>query len=163
MAWTTPGTATAGEVLTAAFWNANVRDNSLELAPFFAAWTSYTPSWTNLTVGNAVVTARYFQIGKSVFYFGSIVWGSTTSATASTTLVSLPVTAISSNFDLANGSLFIGDSGTRGYVGVCAPQSTTTMIFHHSESGNFGDVNATAPFTFGVADFLKWSLIYQAA
>jgi hypothetical protein len=27
MAWTTPGTATAGEVLTAAFWNANVRDN----------------------------------------------------------------------------------------------------------------------------------------
>ena len=31
MAWTTPGTATAGEVLTAAFWNTNVRDNSLEL------------------------------------------------------------------------------------------------------------------------------------
>jgi hypothetical protein len=27
MAWTTPGTATAGEVLTAAFWNQNVRDN----------------------------------------------------------------------------------------------------------------------------------------
>jgi hypothetical protein len=31
MAWTTPGTATAGEVLTAAFWNANVRDNSNHL------------------------------------------------------------------------------------------------------------------------------------
>lgn len=28
MAWTTPGTATAGEVLTAAFWNEQVRDNS---------------------------------------------------------------------------------------------------------------------------------------
>jgi hypothetical protein len=28
MAFTTPGTATAGEVLTAAFWNTNVRDNS---------------------------------------------------------------------------------------------------------------------------------------
>ena len=27
MAWTTPGTATAGEVLTAAFWNEQVRDN----------------------------------------------------------------------------------------------------------------------------------------
>ena len=27
MAWTTPGTATAGEVLTAAFWNLQVRDN----------------------------------------------------------------------------------------------------------------------------------------
>jgi len=27
MAWTTPGTATAGEVLTAGFWNEQVRDN----------------------------------------------------------------------------------------------------------------------------------------
>lgn len=27
MPWTTPGTATAGEVLTAAFWNTQVRDN----------------------------------------------------------------------------------------------------------------------------------------
>ena len=31
MPWTTPGTATAGEVLTAAFWNTNVRDNTNEL------------------------------------------------------------------------------------------------------------------------------------
>jgi hypothetical protein len=31
MAFTTPGTAVAGDVLTAAFWNSNVRDNSLEL------------------------------------------------------------------------------------------------------------------------------------
>ena len=31
MAWTTPGTATAGSVLTASFWNTNVRDNTNEL------------------------------------------------------------------------------------------------------------------------------------
>ena len=31
MAWTTPGTATAGDVLTASFWNLNVRDNTNEL------------------------------------------------------------------------------------------------------------------------------------
>jgi hypothetical protein len=35
MAWTTPGTATAGEVLTAAFWNANVRDNSIMGSPVY--------------------------------------------------------------------------------------------------------------------------------
>jgi hypothetical protein len=28
MAWTTPGTVTAGDVLTASLWNTNVRDNS---------------------------------------------------------------------------------------------------------------------------------------
>lgn len=31
MAWTTPGTAVAGDVLTAAFWNEQVRDNSLAI------------------------------------------------------------------------------------------------------------------------------------
>ena len=31
MAWTTPGTAVAGDVLTAAQWNSDVRDNSLHL------------------------------------------------------------------------------------------------------------------------------------
>lgn len=31
MAWTTPGTAVAGDVLTAARWNSDVRDNSLHL------------------------------------------------------------------------------------------------------------------------------------
>jgi hypothetical protein len=36
MAWTTPGTATAGEVLTAAFWNTNVRDNSIMGSPVYA-------------------------------------------------------------------------------------------------------------------------------
>ena len=31
MPWITPGTATAGEVLTAAFWNTNVRDNTSDV------------------------------------------------------------------------------------------------------------------------------------
>jgi hypothetical protein len=35
MAWTTPGTAVAGEVLTAAFWNEQVRDNMLMGNPVF--------------------------------------------------------------------------------------------------------------------------------
>lgn len=31
MPWTTPGTATAGDVLTAAFWNTQVRDNANDI------------------------------------------------------------------------------------------------------------------------------------
>jgi hypothetical protein len=30
------------------------------------AWTTWTPSYTNLTVGNGTVTARYSQVGKTV-------------------------------------------------------------------------------------------------
>src|SRR5687767_858390 len=31
-----------------------------------AAWTTWSPTWTNLTVGTSTVTARYRQIGKLV-------------------------------------------------------------------------------------------------
>jgi hypothetical protein len=43
MAFTTPGTATAGEVLTAAFWNTNVRDNTNYLYDTGGMW-NLTPS-----------------------------------------------------------------------------------------------------------------------
>jgi hypothetical protein len=47
MAFTTPGTAVAGEVLTAAFWNTQVRDNILMGNPVF----------TNEAARDAVITA----------------------------------------------------------------------------------------------------------
>jgi hypothetical protein len=47
MAFTTPGTAVAGEVLTAAFWNEQVRDNILMGNPVF----------TNEAARDAVITA----------------------------------------------------------------------------------------------------------
>jgi hypothetical protein len=49
MAWTTPGTATAGEVLTAAFWNTNVRDNSNALSRGVIAVATRTTSQGSIT------------------------------------------------------------------------------------------------------------------
>ena len=73
MAWTTPGTAVAGDVLTAAFWNQQVRDNSLELAPFFSAWTSYTPVVEQVsTRTSTVINARYQTIGKRIIVNASL-------------------------------------------------------------------------------------------
>jgi hypothetical protein len=39
MAWTTPGTAVAGDVLTAAFWNSDVRDNMMAGHPIVTSST----------------------------------------------------------------------------------------------------------------------------
>lgn len=65
MAWTTPGTATAGEVLTAAFWNEQVRDNSAYLKAEADAnglvlidETDFTSS-TSIVPGGAVFSADY--------------------------------------------------------------------------------------------------------
>jgi hypothetical protein len=74
MAWTTPGTATAGEVLTAAFWNANVRDNTTALPRGIIAYTessSNTLSGTILTGLNTTVTfeaGRYYRLSAHVTF-----------------------------------------------------------------------------------------------
>ena len=61
MAWTTPGTAVAGEVLTAAFWNEQVRDN---LDAIRAAQVNVVQgtATANTTVNNNV----FADIGLSV-------------------------------------------------------------------------------------------------
>jgi hypothetical protein len=50
MAWTTPGTATAGEVLTAAFWNENVRDNSNDLRSYQNRYARFKRTAGDLTL-----------------------------------------------------------------------------------------------------------------
>jgi hypothetical protein len=56
-------------------------------------WTSWTPTYTNLTVGNGTVTAKYIQIGKLVTAYWKIVFGSTTSVAGSVDLT-LPINAV---------------------------------------------------------------------
>ena len=105
MAWTTPGTATAGEVLTAAFWNTQVRDNMVELAPFSAAWTSWTPTWSNLTVGNGVLVSKYIKVGKYVSFYIDLNFGTTTSVSGDINF-SLPVN--NANTSVGTGYLDVG-------------------------------------------------------
>jgi hypothetical protein len=69
MAFTTPGTAVAGEVLTAAFWNEQVRDQLDVLAPFFSAWTSYTPTidqGANTNIATTAKAGRYLKVGRLI-------------------------------------------------------------------------------------------------
>jgi hypothetical protein len=58
MAFTTPGTATAGEVLTAAFWNANVRDNSNDLRSYQNRYARAKRTTGTLTLNSNVAWAN---------------------------------------------------------------------------------------------------------
>ena len=73
----------AGSVLTASFWNEQVRDNMVELAPFFAAWTSHTPTVTasSGTFTTVSIESRYLRVGKMVIWQGNVTI--TTAGTAS--------------------------------------------------------------------------------
>jgi hypothetical protein len=163
MAWTTPGTATAGSVLTASFWNTQVRDQFTELAPLFTSFTDYsaTQAFANFTKGNGTVQARYLKIGRLVLWQGRIDFGSTTSLTGSYLNATLPFAMHSSQAYV--GIANYGDSATRDYPGVVLPTNTTTVFFCHPESGNFGGVNNTNPFTWTTNDLIRWTMIYEAA
>ena len=44
-----------------------------------ATWTSFTPTWSNLTVGNGTVTAAYTTFGKTCTFYVVFTHGSTSS------------------------------------------------------------------------------------
>jgi hypothetical protein len=126
----------------------------------YGAWESFTPTWTNLTVGNGTVVANYVLIGSMVTYTGKITIGSTTSISGFVN-VSLPVTAEDS---FLTGSARFSDDGTRNYVGAVSISSGGNVLgFTHSESGGFGSWNATNPFTIAAGDLVSWNITYQAA
>lgn len=99
------------------------------------AWTAYVPTYTNLTIGNATVVARYMQIGKTVHVRIDITGGTTTSATGAVS-ISLPVATHASGNQLllgfyaagasptGIGYLSIAPSGTSGSAGYAAPALT---------------------------------------
>jgi hypothetical protein len=63
-------TLPAGDIVTAdlaagAVTNAKLATSAGEIG---AAWASWTPTWTNLSVGNGTMAGAYIQIGKTVHF-----------------------------------------------------------------------------------------------
>ena len=161
MAWTTPGTATAGEVLTAAFWNTQVRDNMTELAPFFAAWTSYTPTLTNTTA--SITAAKYLKIGNVVSFY--VILTCTGAQVTGLIGIGLPFAA-----KTANGGVFNGQFDDTGILTVPAiivmPNTSRCDLYGSNSSGGYTFTTATSatiPFTWANTDAIRLSGIYEAA
>lgn len=84
MAWTTPGTAVAGDVLTAAFWNLQVRDNMANLRAI--ANVNVAALTTPLTMSSVATDTFYDATGLSV--------NITPTATSSRILVSVNLSVV---------------------------------------------------------------------
>lgn len=126
------------------------------------AWTTYTPTWVNLTVGNGVVTARWARLGRTVFVDVRLVWGTTTSASGSVQC-DLPVNATTNPRHVGVAHYF--DAGTKHYVGIalCGRQSADNAEFITADTAGDGAVNATVPFVWTTNDELSFSAVYEAA
>jgi len=150
------GDFTAGDVLTAADLNA------------IGAWTSYTPTFSQITIGNSTLDFRYTEINKVVIVNGFFTLGSTGSLNPTVASnMSLPKQARNS-FNARMGFGQINDSGTATYdlwplsIGV---NTSYTTLFIMNSSGTFvreAGVNATQPMTWTSGDSFNITLIYEA-
>jgi hypothetical protein len=132
---------------------------------YAGAWTTWSPSYGSITIGNGTVTSKYAQIGKTVFFEFNLQFGSTTSITGGGPFFTLPVNAVSNNF-FFNGNIL--DAGITNYAGasdVSAGGNTSYFKFVRS-SGTYAQgesITSTAPMTWGTGDVFTVSGNYQVA
>jgi hypothetical protein len=124
---TTPRTFVTAEIETAAIFNAEVRD---ALTGIQAAWTAYTPTAANLTVGNGSLAGRWAQIGKTAIGVRiNFVAGSTTTYTATGATFTLPAAAHGTSTQLL---VALMNGNVAGVSDIAAGASVTTPKFSTS-------------------------------
>ena len=128
-------------------------------------YATYTPSFTNLTIGNATVVARWAQSGKAVNVFIDVRFGSTTSITGTGPTFTLPVTAATTAHPSHQAGAII-DAGTRYYTAGAEinGQTSVRLNFMEDYSGYIGyrNVTSTLPMTWTTNDGFQLNFTYEA-
>lgn len=160
MAWTTPRTWVAGEVVTAAILNIDHRDN---LKAIGDAWTAYTPVWTTTgtapSLGNGSLTGAFRAAGKYTTFRIKLLAGSTTTFGTGEFRFTYPVSAAVNPNPGMVGYVFRSGPTYWGIIGVGFSATAFRMI---GTAGN-ALVNSTSPTTFTNGDELNMGGTYEAA
>lgn len=164
MPWTTPVTVNTGQTISAALWNEQIRDNMNEIAPFFGAWTTWTPKvYQN---GERTITntqSRYLKVGRLVHVYSAITITNTGLA-GQRISITLPFAAAREG-DLPVGTFFFmrASNGAR-YLGFALVNSTfgasPGIIFH--VAGDIDVLGADPSFAVANGDTMRFSLTYEA-
>lgn len=101
------------------------------------AWSTYTPTFANLTLGNGTTSGRYKQVGKKVTFTAYVTLGSTSSFPGGNVSISIPVASVASGqnqyvlaryFNNVAASSALGYGEIQNNSGTCslwAPTSNT--------------------------------------
>lgn len=149
---------------------ANITDSAVTPAKLLTgtgtswAWQSWTPTFTNLS-GGAITSAKYIQIGKTVFF--ELLYTLAGAGVAGNVTFTLPVTASSAYTQSSIGSTTLDDTGNNSYMGQVSMASTTTaFIYVNNTNSTYLGVSAlssTVPFTWGSTDRIAAAGWYEAA
>jgi hypothetical protein len=142
-------------------------------------WQTWTPSYTNVTVGNGTESAKYVKIGNYVSGKYILTLGSS-SAIGSAAAITLPTTPTGDYIaDQILGNATFIDTGNAVYIGIIAFSSPNTVIFRTiavtttipSTPINFAvnakvnatqNLTSTAPFTWGTGDSITCNFFYES-
>lgn len=162
------GSITSSKLANTSFTNAKLSTTEGDLG---GAWKDWTPTLTNMTLGNGSVVARYTQIGKNIKFIFIFTFGSTSSIHASNEpQFTVPVEMrdyglftddLTSNAEFAlNGAKRVaydssGNASSEATSFAVTPQNSTTV--------KLNNVNSTTPYTFATNDKIYATGNYEAA
>lgn len=121
--------------------------------------TSYTPTLTNFTKGGGSMSAAYSRLGYEVRFRFAITFDGTSTFSAGTWAISLPITADASGYVSGYGYCY-DSSVTTYYLGLVTIGTTTCSMVTH---GATSFVTSTVPFTWATSDQLFFFGHYYAA
>lgn len=130
------------------------------------AWTSYTPTFTNFTLGNGTITlAKYSKVGKNVNLKVLVTLGSTSSVSGRIG-ISLPITATGDNQDRITNvcGLIAGGVAATGFVALGS--STRADLYALVANTTYVTNSNTAfniPGTWTTGNTFSFTLTYEAA
>lgn len=162
MSWTDPRTWLAGERLTAALLNEQLRDNLKELGD---AWTSYNPTWaaagTAVALGNGTVTGSFIEAGNLILWKFLVTSGTTTTYGTGNYSISLPQTGVVL-FPYPVGDIIGLSSGSVYHEGALHGTGSSTVVGASYAGSRW---SATVPFTPGAGAVNRWAGMgmYEAA
>lgn len=161
----TPRTWVVGEVVTAALLNQEIRD---QFNSMFAAWTSYTPTWTSTStapvLNNGTLTGRYMKIGRNVLCQINLTAGSTTTYGTGNYSFSLPSTAASSGQATVGSAMLLAAARWNGTIVVSSAATTVGAFFPISATNTRSDfLTATQPETLAAGHQARLTFLYEAA
>lgn len=144
-------------------------------AVYQGIWTPYVPAFTAASgtapnLGNATVNSAYTQMGKTIFYYGYVIFGSGSSFGSGGVGLrfSLPVPPVAG---LANNPFFLGTTQyhkadfSNYLVGTAQIQTGNVFIPSYSAAyaGTMGGMSAGGPFAWTTGDSIAWNFTYPAA
>lgn len=131
------------------------------------SWNSYSPTLTNITIGNGTSAGAYIQIGKTILWRWTFTFGST-SAMGTGPTITLPVapTGMLANVGYTKGSILDTSAPSLFDTSAVFVSSSTILIKVINATLTYGQldtITSTVPMTWATGDLIQIGSTYEAA